>query len=602
MQAQSANGKCMKMHASLKHYTAYSIEANRDGIDEIISSYDLHDTYLPQYEAAFVQGKAGGAMCSYNSVNGDPMCGNGALLNKQIRGAWNRTDALIVTDCGAVEYMVTSLTPASRRLKHLVEATALSINSGVDLETGPVWTGDPVYGTKHPQIPKGDLADAVAAGTVTMATIDRALARSLTARMKLGIFDPLENCGEFAKLSIEDIGSKNVAHAAALASAAAQSFVLLRNQNHTLPLKAGTHIAVVGPHAVTRAGLLSDYAGDSWCWAPTYDGRHKNASCIPTIAESITAANAAGKTVTVAGVPVNQPCAMLGPDQGCQIDEAVAAAEQADVVLLCLGTTAQNDPDSTMGEGRDRASIDLPGSQVQLADAVLATGRPVVLVLVNGGVVAIDRYVTKAAAIVEAFLPSLQSPVLASTLFGRLNRWGKLPVTYYASPLPWNMTDMRVASGAGRTYRYFKGGALFNFGDGLSYTSFEHLCSCGPGAPAPAPAPSATTTAAMRWLCSCDLRNVGATTGDEVIMVYDALSDQVRAAVGAAHPVPIRRLVDFQRGSLAAGASATIQFSITSEMLQLKTADGSSKSYAGVHNLVFSRGNGNDQIVPITLV
>jgi hypothetical protein len=510
------------------------------------------------------------------------MCGNEALLNKQIRGVWNRSDALIVTDCGAVVNMVSSLTPSSRRLKDLVQATALSINSGIDLETGPVWTGDPAHDQDHKLLPTGGLAEAVRAGVVSMSTVDRALGRSLTARMKLGIFDPPDSCGEFSKLSIEDIGSKNAAHAAALASAAAQSFVLLRNQKDTLPLKAGANIAVLGPHATTRAGLLSDYAGDSWCWAPTYDGGHKNVSCVPCIGEAITAANAAGKTTVVAGTSVNQPCNGTHNTHKCEIALAVAAAQHADYVVLCLGTTAQKDPGRTMGEGQDRGSIELPGSQGELADAIFATGVPVVLVLVNGGIVGIDKYVTSAAAIVEAFFPSLQSPVLAASLFG-LNRWGKLPITYYKSPLPWDMTDMDMATGVGRTYRYYKGKALFEFGDGLSYTSFHHLCSC----------------AVMK--CSCAVKNTGAVAGDEVVMVYDSLSDAIRTTVGSAHPLPIKRLLDFQRVSLATGTSATLTFAITAKMLQLTTADGSKKSYTGMHNLIFSRGNGNDQTVPVTV-
>jgi beta-glucosidase len=145
------------------------------------------------------------------------------------------------------------------------------------------------------------------------------------------------------------------------------------------------------------------------------------------------------------------------------------------------------------------------------------------------------------------------------------------------------MTDMDVATGEGRTYRYFKGKALFEFGDGLSYTTFHHLCSC----------------AAMQ--CSCTVTNTGASAGDEVVMVYDSMSDAIRTAVGKAHPLPIKRLVDFQRVSLAAGASATLTFSITAEMLRLTTADGSRRSYAGMHNLVFSRGNGNDQTVPVVV-
>jgi beta-D-xylosidase 4 len=590
MQRESENGKCMKVHASLKHYTAYSIEADRSGINEIISTFDLHDTYLPQYEAAFVKGRAAGVMCSYNSVNSKPMCGNEALLNTQIRGVWNRSDALIVTDCGAVTNMVSSLTPASRRLKNLVQATALSINSGVDLETGPVWTGDTATDLQHKPLPKGDLAMAVQSGAVTMETVDTALSRSLSARMRLGLFDPPSTC-EFTKFTIEDIGSKNAAHAQALEHAAAQGLVLLRNERGALPLQAGTHIAVLGPHASTRAGLLSDYAGDSWCWTPHYTGSHKNTSCIPTIGESVARENAGGETTILPGVDVSKKCGPLGI--GCEIEKAVAAAHAADVVILALGTSSQTDhafPNAgqTNGEGHDRADMSLPGDQAKLASAVFAVGKPIVLVLI-GGLVHIDKYVHKTAAIVEAFFPSLQTPVLAATLFGRpnYNRFGKLPVTYYAEAaagggLPWAMTDMNMSTGVGRTYRYTKAKTLWEFGSGLSLTNFSHSCNCN-----------------ISLTCSCTLNNTGAREGDEVIMVYDSLSEAVRKSVGSAHPVPIRRLVDFQRASLQAGASTTLTFTITADSLRLVTADGSLRSYTGDHELVFSRGNGREHIVTV---
>ena len=310
-------------------------------------------------------------------------------------------------------------------------------------------------------------------------------------------------------------------------------------------------MAVLGPHASTRAGLLSDYAGDSWCWTPHYTGGHKNTSCIPTIGESISKANAGGETTVVPGVDVSKKCGPLGI--GCEIKKAVAAARASDVVILAMGTSSQNDhvfpnDGQTNGEGHDRADMSLPGDQAKLADAVFAVGRPVVLVLI-GGLVHIDQYVHRSAAIVHAFFPSLQSPVLAATLFGRPhhNRWGKLPVTYYAEVvgggLPWAMTDMNISTGIGRTYRYTRANTLWEFGDGLSLTHFSHNCSCS-----------------QSLTCRCTLRNTGHIAGDEVMMVFDALSPAVRKSVGSAHPIPLRRLVDFQRASLLAGASTTLSF------------------------------------------
>lgn len=130
---------------------------------------------------------------------------------------------------------------------------------------------------------------------------------------------------------------------------------------------------------------------------------------------------------------------------------------------------------------------------------------------------AIDKYVHQAAAIVEAFMPALQTPVLAETLFGHMNRWGKLPITYYASPLPWNMTDMDMTTGEGRTYRYFKGNTVYRFGDGLSYTEFEHHCTC-PSTVAETSEivsllekeSSASLALGQALQCQCHLTNVGA--------------------------------------------------------------------------------------------
>lgn len=237
---EGSDTKYMKMHASLKHYTAYSVETNRAGIDESISQFDLHDTYLPQYQIAFQIGKASGVMCSYNEINGVPMCANQELLNGQIRQNWSRPDTLVVTDCGAVTNMVPhgdrhGAATSNNKYKTLVEATAASINSGADLETGPVWTGDDVLDAKGKLMPKGGLVEAVAAGTVSLSTIDRALSRALTAKMRLGIFDP-DSGSRYLKYDMNDLSSP--AHVAALADAAAQSFVLLSNPTGALPLKS----------------------------------------------------------------------------------------------------------------------------------------------------------------------------------------------------------------------------------------------------------------------------------------------------------------------------------------------------------------------------
>eukprot|EP01046_Picozoa_sp_COSAG06_P013658 COSAG06_NODE_831_length_12041_cov_5.766789_2_plen_773_part_00 len=456
---EGVDSRYMKIHASLKHYTAYSIEGNKTGgrsrgspnvsdarnvIDVQISEFDLHDTYLAQYAIAFQRGKPAGAMCSYTSVNGVPMCASPSLLNVQIRKTWAQPDCLIVTDCGCIDSMVVGNRDGSNNYAatHL-DATAVSINAGTDLELGQSWGGYNGNATSpHAWTGEGGLIDAVSRGKVTNATIDAALGRGLKARMRLGLFDPIE-AQQYLRFGVEKLGSDE--HVTAVADAATQSFVLLANRRNTLPLIAGKSLAVVGAHATTQLGLLPNYAAQQWCAAG-------GTACIPRIGDSLATANTGGRTSVVEGVPVSVNCTSAST-AGCNITGVVAAVNDADVVVLCLGFTTKGDEGPPVAyEGTDRPDFALPGSQAALADAVFAAAgatTPVVLLLINGGAFAIDAWVHRAAAVVEVFFPALQSPMIASALFGRTNRWGKLPMTYYASPLPWAMDDMAISTGVG---------------------------------------------------------------------------------------------------------------------------------------------------------
>lgn len=202
--------------------------------------------------------------------------------------------------------------------------------------------------------------------------------------------------------------------------AALQSFVLLKNTPPlsslpsaaaVLPLKTGTKIAVVGPQAIAREGLLEDYAADQQCFGGGYD-------CITTIAEAVTAANVGGVTTVAKGVDVNS-----GDSSG--IAAAVAAAAAAEVVVLVLGNDRTQEHETL-----DRTDTALPGLQEPFAMQIFALGKPVVMVLTNGGALAIDDLMSQPAAIVEAFNPGVGGAVpLAHSLFGFQNRWGKLPIT-----------------------------------------------------------------------------------------------------------------------------------------------------------------------------
>ena len=176
---------------------------------------------------------------------------------------------------------------------------------------------------------------------------------------------------------------------------------------------------------------------------------------------------------------------------------------------------------------------------------------------------------------------------------------GKLPYTMYdqnyTSQVSLTNYDMSLAPG--RTYRYFTGKPLFEFGTGLSLTTFTHdPCSCSQRQ-----GQHQTQADTVDFECFCQLKNTGSRSGDEVILVYDSLSAGIRSVVNGAHPLPGKRLINFARTSLDAGETTQVQFEILASELSVTTADGSPKLYEGTHNLVFSRGNGKDVVVPVAI-
>jgi len=374
---------------------------------------------------------------------------------------------------------------------------------------------------------------------------------------ELGRFDA-PSATEWHKFKLEDINStfhQQIAYEAAL-----QSLVLLQNDG-ALPLKQGQRVAVVGPQGVTRSGLLSDYAADQVCFNGTD-------VCIGTIAEGIAASNVGGQTTSSQGVEVNS-------SKTDGIQAALDSASAADVVVLVLGN------DKTIEhEGLDRSDTALPGLQEAFAFKVLALGKPTVLVLTNGGALAIDKLVAPSVkapyAIVESFNPSVVGgKAIGASLFGLENRWGKLPVTMYPHDFikESSMTDYDMTSGVGRTYRYYTGKPLFPFGHGLSLTTFKLSCS------------------SEKLDFACTVANVGGMLGDEVVQVYH----NVQPVQQMDHPLPQRALVDFARVTVPAHGSAGVNFHLTEDALKVVNKAGARVLYPGRHTLIFSRGHGDEQ-------
>ena len=350
--------------------------------------------------------------------------------------------------------------------------------------------------------------------------------------------------------------------------AALQSLVLLKNDG-ALPINEGVKIAVVGPHSISRNGLFSDYAASSHCFNGTD-------ACVPTIAEGLAAANQGGSVSAAMGVEINS-------NKTDGISAALDTVRKSDFVVLALG-----DNKSVETEGLDRVDTALPGLQEDFAKKVLALGKPTVIVLVSGGPMAIDDLLaykqqtqtTAAFAIVQAFYPSQKGAhALGKTLFGKENRWGKLPLTMYPHKYisEQAMTNYDMSAAPGRTYKYYQGEPLFPFGFGLSLTSFSFNCSNV----------KATSYHSLPFTCTCEVHNTGKLDGEEVLQVYHAAVDIGKVD----HPLPKRALRDFKRVAVPAGQRVNVSFNVLRTELELVNKQGQQTLYPGVHAIIISRGH-----------
>lgn len=569
MQQRDANG-FPRMISYLKHFTAYSRETDRGHDSYEISAYDFADTYLPQFKKGMMEGNASGVMCSYNGENGFPSCANGWLLRTILRERWNRPHAVVVTDSGAVKNL---MGPPVNAVSECA-AASMAINNGSDMNDGPEFQ----Y-----------LPQAVAQGLTDETKVDEALKRNMRQLFQVGLFDPPSSV-EWTSIPASVINSTE--HQRINAEAAEQAVVLLRNDDDVLPLDPNDDrqkIAVVGPQALTKQGLLSDYATEQAC-VPT-PTQSDTFYCITSIAEAV-AAIAPNRTFAAAGVDVNS-------NDDSRIAEAVSVARGADVVLLCLGIDR-----SIEGEGQDRVDITLPGLQPMFAKAILALNKPTVLILTNGGSLSTEEFDSiggvsghGASAIVEAFNPNVVgAQALARLLFGVINTFGKLPYSVYPSSYTTaiEMESFDMTKSPGRTYRYYQGPVNYEFGFGLSYTTFNLTCHLSTRVVRPP-----RRTSRVQKLATCVVQNTGKMDGDEVVMMFVRPSAEVRAS--ADHVLPLKRLVGFDRVRLRRGEKKSIEFSYDETTFASTTNDGGSTLYAGEYELIFWRGNGDERVFNVTV-
>jgi beta-glucosidase len=520
-----------KLVASPKHLAAYGEpEGGRDYGTTDMSEQRLHNLYLPPFKAAIDAG-ADTVMCSFNAINGVPGCGNRFLMTDLLKRQWD-FDGFVEGDWTAVAELraCPPKNPDTGECGHGVAAdgpgaAALALNAGVDSEMTSTLIRD--HGEQ-----------LLASGDISMRRIDDAVRRILRIKFRAGLFEnpyaPFEPAQAEAQMLRPDA-------VAAARNAASRSMVLLQNEGGVLPLDPAKKTAVIGPLADNQHDMLGPWWGA---------GRDTDAV---TVLDGITeqspgATFAEGCKLSNTEPPHTDP-------EGCGSEagfaEAVAVATAADQVVLALGETRE-----MSGEAAARSTLDLPGRQEELIEAIKATGKPFAVVLFSGRPLALEDVVDDAPAILQAWFPGVQAgPAVADVVFGKVNPGGKLPVSFPRRlgqvPIYYNHEP------AGRPcnpdvkwnnrYRDIPScSPLFVFGFGLSYTTFDV---------SDLQLSSASVSKNGSIQASVTVTNTGTRAGDEVVQLY--IHDPV-----ASISQPVRRLRGFERLTLEPGASETVTFTL----------------------------------------
>lgn len=520
---QGDDPQYLKVVATPKHFAAHSgPEPERHRFNAQMDERDLRETYLPAFEDCIREGKAYSIMGAYSRLNGEACIASPTLLDKILRREWG-FHGYVVSDC----YGIKDIMEQQHLASTLEEASAMALKAGTDLNCGNEYLSLPT---------------ALKQGRVSEADIDTAVKRLMEARFRLGMFDPPEKV-PYARIPFSVVDSP--AHRQLSLQAARESIVLLKNDRHLLPLSKNLKsIAVVGPNAIEVKALLGNYNGT------------------PSLAGT-PLAGIKQKVLPLAKVIFAKGCEPVEPPTiATELEEAIRAAKSADVVVVALGLSSdlENEQFEIDEDGfywGDRTSLDLPRAQEKLLEAVVATGKPTVLLLLNGGPVTTSWASQHAGAIVEAWYPGEEGgTAIADVLFGDYNPGGRLPVTIYKSvdQLP-PFADYKMK---GRTYRYFSGDPLYPFGYGLSFTHFQYR-NLQVGAE--------RIQANDNLHVSVEVKNTGAVAGDEVVQLY-------LTHLSAPVPVPIRALEGFNRIPLKPGESKVISFHLTPRQMSVIDNNG----------------------------
>lgn len=511
------------VHATLKHFAAYSAsQAGRNHAPVHAGRRELQDVFLPPFEMAVRDGGARSVMNSYADIDGVPVAASGELLTGLLREEWG-FDGVVVSDYFSVAFLETMHKIAADR----GEAAALALAAGIDVElpTGDAYT-EP-------------LAQRVRDGRVPLEDVDRAVLRVLTQKEELGLLD-----ATFEEPAPASVDLDTPRHRALARRLADESIVLLSNDG-ALPLAEPSRIALIGPNADAASALMGCYS-----FANHVLAHHPGVPMgfeIPSLREALVA------RYPDASFDVAEGCAVEGEDRS-GFTAAIDAARGAEVAIVAVGDRAGLFGRGTVGEGNDAESLELPGVQRELVERIVATGTPVVLVVLSGRPYAIDWALegeTAPAAVLQSFFPGEEgATALASLLAGDSVPSGRLPVSLPRSAGAQPYSYLHPLLGAANEITSADSTPVRPFGFGLSYTRFAHRDL----------EVDADASTAGGFTARVVVENVGERPGVDVVQLYthDPVASVTR---------PVAQLVGYARISLAAGERATVEFAVPAARL-----------------------------------
>ncbi|ASW57176.1 glycoside hydrolase family 3 N-terminal domain-containing protein [Plantactinospora sp. KBS50] len=508
-----------RVQATLKHFAAYSAsQAGRNFGPVHAGPRELADVIFIPFEMAILDGGASCIMHSYAEIDGLPVASDATMLTGVLRDRWG-FDGTVVSDYFGVAFLHLLHHVAGDR----AEAAGQALTAGVDIELP---TGD-AYLT---------LRESVTAGRLDEALVDRAVLRVLRQKLELGLLDETFMDAPPSAVDLDSPQHRSIAR-----RLAEKSIILVSNRD-ALPLPSNSRVAVIGPNADRQGALFGCYSFLNHVLA-----QHPEVEIgieVPTVLDAVRVEFGDDLVTWARGCDVDS-------DDRSGFDEAVATGSAADVAVLVVGDQAGLFGRGTVGEGCDRDDLELPGVQRELVEAVLATGTPVVLVLLTGRPYVVGWALPRCAAVVQAFFPGEEgSGAIAGVLSGRVNPSGKLPISLPGAVGAQPYSYLHPTLGEGSEVTNLPATPAAPFGHGLSYTTFEHGDLT---VPATVPVDGALPVTVR-------VTNTGAVAGDDVVQLYgrDLVASVTR---------PVAQLLGYRRVHLEPGQSVTVELTVPTTRL-----------------------------------